>query len=94
MDPATGAVHTIESEGYRKPVHRYLTSDKVRVYTDRTGWKYYLEEFQVKKHKSDPGVFDQLPSEYEETAWGGQRLGQIIFVIILLGMIWGMFFSR
>lgn len=94
MDPTTGTIHTIESNGYRKPVHRYLSSDEVRVYTDRTGWKYYLEDFQLKKHKSDPGAFDQMPLEYEETAAGGQRLGQIIFIIVLIGMIGSMFFSR
>lgn len=94
MDPATGTVHTVESKGYRKPVHRYLASDKVRVYTDRTGWKYYLEDFDLKKHRSDPGVFDQMPSEYEETTMGSQRLGQLIFIIVLIGMIWSMFFSR
>lgn len=94
MDPSTGVVHTIESGGYRKPVHRYLASDRVRVYTDRTGWKYYLEEFQLKKHKKDPGIFDQqMPAEFEEMSFGGGRLIQIIFIIVIVGMIWSMIFS-
>lgn len=90
-DPDTGAVHTVESGGYRFPVHRYLASDRVRVYTDRSGWKYYLEEFDIKKRKSDPGVFDRIPMEYEETAAGSGRLVQIIFIVILVMMIWEIF---
>ena len=35
-DPVTGAVSTIQSQGYRKPIHRYLASAQVRVYTDRS----------------------------------------------------------
>src|SRR5699024_4320728 len=35
-DAATGAASTIQSQGYRIPVHRYLASDRVSVYTDRS----------------------------------------------------------
>lgn len=92
MDPVTGVTHMIESEGYRIPIHRYLASDRVKVYTDRSGWKYYLEEFQLKTHKKDPGIFGQTPLEYEETLTGNGRVVQIIFLVIIVMMILGFFF--
>lgn len=85
-DPSTGAVTVIRSQGYRKPIHRYLSSPQVRVYTDQSGWKHYLGDFQWKAHRSDPDIFS-YPREFEEVHIGSERIGQILFVIILLLMI-------
>lgn len=89
-DPVTGVSHQLESQGYRKPVHRYLSSDCVKVYTDQSGWKHYIEGFQWKEHKSDPDIFP-TPKEYEEMHFGSGVVFQIIFVIILLLMIYNVF---
>lgn len=86
MDPFTGATHMILSQGYRRPVHRYLCSDRVKVYTDQSGWKHYLEDFQFKKHRSDPDIFN-APRTFEEAHPGAGNFGQIIFVVILVLMI-------
>ena len=80
-DPVTGAANTIESQGYRKPIHRYLASDRVNVYTDRSGWKHYIEDFQWKEHRGDPDIFN-LPSEFEEVHTGSGLIGKVIFILI------------
>lgn len=92
-DPDTGIPHTVESRGYRKPIHRYLASDRVKVYSDRSGWKYYLEDFQWKEHRSDPGIFNG-PQEYEEMHLESGMLGQILFMILLLLMLYEICFAR
>ena len=92
-DPDTGISTRIRSQGYRRPVHRYLGSDRVTVYTDRSGWKHYLEDFQWKEHKNDPDIFD-YPREFEEVHLESGRLSQIIFVVILLLMILNVFIQR
>ena len=93
-DPVTGAVSTITSQGYRKPIHRYLASDQVRVYTDRSGWKHYLEDFQYKERKSDSGTFDDRPMEFDETAAGSGRVMQILFVIVFILIVLTSFFQN
>ena len=90
-DPVTGVTNTIQSQGYRKPIHRYLAPEQVRPYTDRSGWKYYLEDFRFKERMSDPGIFDDRPLEFEETMAGNGRVVQIIFVIVFILMILSMF---
>ena len=75
-----------EDESHRRPVHRYLCSDRVKVYTDQSGWKHYLEDFQFKKHRSDPDIFN-APRTFEEAHPGAGNFGQIIFVVILVLMI-------
>lgn len=91
IDPYTGASTTIRSQGYRLPIHRYLRSDQVRVYTDKSGWKHYLEDFQWKEHRSDPDLFGP-PREFEEVQFGSGPIGQIIIVIILIFMLISIFF--
>ncbi len=86
-DPVTGAVSTVESQGYRRQIHRYLASDQVSVYTDRSGWKYFLEDFRWKEHKSDPGVFDDRPMDFEETTAGSNNIVQILFIVIFILII-------
>lgn len=79
-DPVTGVANTIQSQGYRKPIHRYLASDRVSVYTDRSGWKHYIEDFQWKEHRGDPDIFN-MPEEFEEFHTGGEILGKVIFIL-------------
>lgn len=91
-DPRTGITTSIQSQGYRRPIHRYLRSIKVKVYTDKSGWKHYLEDFQWKEHRSDPDLFD-CPREFEEAyPWNG-RIGQIIVAAVLVLMILNLFLN-
>lgn len=93
-DPVTGAVSTIQSQGYRKPIHRYLASAQVRVYTDRSGWKHYLEDFQYKRRMSDPGIFDDRPMEFEETRAGNSRVIQVLFIAVFILIVLSSFFQN
>lgn len=93
-DPVTGAVSTIQSQGYRKPIHRYLASAQVRVYTDRSGWKHYLEDFQYKRRMSDPGIFDDRPMEFEETRAGNGRVIQVLFIAVFILIVLSSFFQN
>lgn len=92
INPDTGVTNTIRSQGYSKPIHRYLSSNKVRVYTDKSGWKYYLEDFQWKQHKNDPDIFD-YPKEFEDTIMGQGNIIQIIFIVIMILMVLNTFFQ-
>lgn len=87
-DPMTGAVYSIESQAYRKPIHRCLASPQVLVYTDDSGFRHYLEEFQWKTSKTEPDIFS-YPREFEDT----QQLpiGQIAFVVIAILMLFQLF---
>lgn len=89
-DPFTGISSEIQSQGYRKPIHQYLTSPQVKVYTDQSGWKHYLEDFQWKQHPNDPDIFD-YPKEFEDIHPGTERAGQIIFIIALIIIFFSMF---
>ena len=93
-DPVTGAVSTIQSQGYRKPIHRYLASAQVRVYTDRSGWKHYLEDFQYKRRMSDPGIFYDRPMEFEETRAGNGRVIQVLFIAVFILIVLSSFFQN
>ena len=93
-DPVTGVVNTITSQGYRKPIHRYLASAQVRVYTDRSGWKHYLEDFQYKRRMSDPGIFDDRPMEFEETRAGNGRVIQVLFIAVFILIVLSSFFQN
>ena len=62
------------------------------MYTDKSGWKHYLEDFQWKEHRSDPDLFD-CPREFEEAyPWNG-RIGQIIVAAVLVLMILNLFLN-
>ena len=80
-DPLTGASMTISSDPYDQPIHRYLGSPSVKIYTDSTGWKHYLEDFQLKKHHSDPGIFPN-DKRFNAPLWG-RSVYNIIYVVLL-----------
>lgn len=88
----SGTPNLIESQGYRKPIHRYLGSARVSVYTDQSGWKHYLEDFQWKENKSDPDLFD-YPVEFEDTLSGNGNFIQIIFAVIMVLIVLSSFFG-
>ena len=88
-DPVTGVVNRIESPAYSRPIHRYLASPEVTVYTDRTGWKHYMDDFQWKERKSDPGIFEEnrVFDEYGRGAVFGKALVILIMLLMLYNII-------
>lgn len=85
VNPVTGAADVIESQAYRKPIHCYLASPKVLVYTDKCSLNHYLEGFQWKVHKKDPDIFS-YPHEFDATNRNLPIL-QILFVLIAIGLL-------
>ncbi len=87
-DPNTGMCSEITSQTYRRPIHRYLASNKVTVYTDESGWKHYLEDFQWKKSKKEPDVF-ACPQEFDAYQ-NGERVTRVLFIVVfILVLLWG-----
>lgn len=87
MNPETGIAMEFESSAYRIPVHRYLASPYVRVYTDETGWKHYIEGFQFKKNKHEPDILGDN-GELDDGSFMGTKIIQtIIFVMIVLSFV-------
>lgn len=84
-DPVTGVPNIIRSDAYREPIDRYLGSPYVQVYEDDTGWRYFLEDFQMKEHAWDPDIFPGA-REYREPLWG-RRILQILFVLLFVGIV-------
>lgn len=93
VEPSTGVENTLQSDGYSRPVHQKLSSDRVKVYRDKSGWGCYLEELQFKKHRSDPGILSAEPREFEDTLAGSgnflQTLICIVMVLVILSNIFG-----
>jgi len=83
----SGTIQEIESQPYSKPIHHYIGATAVNVYTDSSGFKYYIEDIQWKTNKNDPDIF-QLPEEFDEKYQF--PMGNIVFVLfILLLLLYG-----
>lgn len=89
-DPVTGVINRMESPAYSRPIHRYLASPEVTVYTDRTGWKHYMDDFQWKERKSDPGIFEEnrVFDEYGT----GALVCKVLVIIVMLFMLFHILF--
>lgn len=87
ISPETGVAYTIKSDAYRIPVHKYLSSPYVEVYTDRGGWKYVIDGFQLKKSRREPDVFQENPYVYEKDIDQPTMLFRVIFIAVLVMML-------
>lgn len=92
VDSMTGGTSQFQSEPYCHPIHRFLASPYVQVYTDASGWKRYLEGFQLKQHKNDPDIFNGA-KEFEELHTGFPIM-KVVFVAIFLWAMLGPFLRR
>lgn len=81
-DPVTGVANVIRSDAYSQSIDRYLGSPYVQVYTDESGWRYFLEDFQMKKRSSDPDIFPGAP-RYRESLWG-KRIMQVVLALLFM----------
>lgn len=85
-----GAVYQIESDAYSFPVDSFLASPEVTVYTDKSGWKHYIEDFRLKASRKDPGIFPDRPEFKESTAV--YKIFEIVIILLMLWTILGQFF--
>lgn len=60
-------ISPITGEPYRLPLHHYIASPDVLVYTSQSGWKYYIEDIQLKKNKNEPDIFEYREEFDEDT---------------------------
>ena len=90
-DPVTGMVQTVKSAPYRVPLHRYLSSPVVQVYTDRSGWKHVIDGFQLKSSRNEPGILEGNPNisgkDFEEAPLLIRLIPVLILLIILLRIL-------
>lgn len=86
-DPDTGTVQTIKSEPYRCPLHKYLASPYVQVYTDQTGWKHVVDGFQLKANRNEPDIPLENSNVYLKDFNQSSVLFQVIFIVVLVLMV-------
>lgn len=86
MNLDTGIANEFESQAYRLPVHRYLSSPYVQVYTDETGWKHYIEGFQFKENKHEPDIIAGT-REFEDTSVFPRVVQTVVLLMIILSIV-------
>ena len=72
----------IKTGAYRVPVHLYLKSPEVQLYSGPTGWNWYVEGLQCGMFRQNPGVFKT--DDADGDTYVGDALFQILFIAILL----------
>ncbi len=71
----------IKTGAYRVPVHLYLKSPEVKLYSGASGWNWYVEELQC-------GIFRQNPKVFQtDDADGDTYVGDAVFRIIYIAVM-------
>lgn len=86
INPQNGAVSQFLSQPYSRPIHQYLASPRVSVYTDQSGWQHYLEDFEWKEQNSDPDIFN-TPKEYNASGAFGVAIRAVTCLILIFLLI-------
>lgn len=77
----------IKTGAYRVPVHIYLKSREVRLYSDESGWNWYVEGLQC-------GIFRQNPTLVGTDGSDGDTfVGDVLFRIVFLAVLLLIFFQ-
>lgn len=79
----TGVATQFLSEGYSRPIYKYLGGTDVTVYTDESGWHHYLEDFHWKERPSDPDIFSS-PREFQPSGGIDTAIKVIAVVVMVL----------
>ena len=75
----------IKSGAYRVPVHLYLKSPEVKLYSGSSGWNWYVEGLQFGMFRQNPKVFQT--DQADGDAYVGDALFRILSIAILLFML-------
>ncbi len=75
----------IRTGSYRVPVHLYLKSPEVKLYSDASGWNWYVEGLQCGRFRQNPGVFKT--DDADGGAYVGDVLTRFIAIAVLLFML-------
>ncbi len=81
--PACGT--EIKAGAYRVPVHLYLKSPEVKLYSDASGWNWYVEGLQCSRFRQKPGVFQT--DDADRGVYGWDVLTRVIAIAVLLFML-------
>lgn len=87
FDSNIGISHRIKSEPYRIPLHKYLGSPYVKVYTDSTGRHHIIEEFRLKEDRSEPGITLENSNAHLKYFENLLMLAKVIAAVFLIGML-------
>ena len=72
----------IKTAAYRVPVHRYLKSREVKLYSDKSGWKWYVEEAQCGIFRQ-PSIVSEV-GECDGESYVRGAIFRVIYIIILI----------
>ncbi len=75
----------IKTGAYRIPVHLYLKSPEVKLYSGSNGWNWYVEGLQCGIFRQNPGMF--RTDDADGDTYVGDAAFRIIYVAILLFML-------
>lgn len=72
----------IKTGAYRVPVHLYMKSPEVKLYSDPSGWNWYVEGLQCGRFRQNAGVFPT--DDVDGDTYVGDVLFGILYIVILL----------
>lgn len=72
----------VKTGAYRVPVHIYLKSREVKLYSDASGWNWYAEELQCGRFRQKPVLVETDRADGE--IYVGDVLFRIVFLAVLL----------
>ncbi len=72
----------IKTGAYRVPVHLYMKSPEVKLYSDPSGWNWYVEGLQCGRFRQNAGVFPT--DDVDGDTYVGDALFGILYIVILL----------
>lgn len=75
----------IRTGAYSVPVHLYLKSPEVKLYSGSNGWNWYVEGLQCGIFRQNPGMF--RTDDADGDTYVGDAAFRIIYVAILLFML-------
>lgn len=75
----------IKAGAYRVPVHLYLKSPEVKLYSDASGWNWYAEGLQCSRFRQHPMVFET--DDIDGDNYVGDVLFRIVYIAVLVFML-------
>lgn len=87
----SGLYTKIKSSAYRFPVPYYLESPEVTLYSDSSGWKWYVEDLKCGRRKKGQCILET--EGCKEGSYAGQQLFRTVVIIGLLYTFMSMIFK-
>ena len=75
----------IRTGAYSVPVHLYLKSPEVKLYSDATGWNWYVEGLQCSRFRHDSVVF--RTDDADGSSYVGDAVFRVVYLVILVFLL-------